>query len=101
MTRLVRVLAALMFTVVAAPAGRAQVTLDVSKITCLQFTTYKIASPQEIALWLSGYYNGKRGNTVIDTEGLKANSNKVIDYCLQHPDTPLMQAVESLFNVSR
>jgi hypothetical protein len=92
------ILAGLMFPAIAAPVGHAQVTVDVAKITCDQFAGYKIADPKDIALWLSGYHNGKRGgNTLIDPQSLKANSDKVIGYCLQHPDTPVMQAVETLF----
>jgi hypothetical protein len=74
----------------------AQVMLDVAKITCDQFTGYKITNPQNIANWLSGYYNGKRGNTMLDTQELAANSNKLRDYCLVHPDVPVMQAVETV-----
>jgi hypothetical protein len=52
----------------AVPAVQAQVTIDVSKITCNQMFAYKIADPNKIALWLSGYYNGKRGTTIVDTQ---------------------------------
>ncbi|HXW25008.1 MAG TPA: HdeA/HdeB family chaperone [Xanthobacteraceae bacterium] len=95
------VVAGLVFAAITAPAGHAQVTIDVAKITCIQFATYKIASPQDIALWLSGFYNGKRGNTIIDPQALKANSDKVVNYCLEHPDTPVMEAVETLFGVRK
>jgi acid stress chaperone HdeB len=78
-----------------APA-HAQVLLDVAKITCTQFTGYKITNPQNIANWLSGYYNGKRGNTMLDTQGLTANANKLRDYCLVHPEVRVMQAVDNL-----
>src|ERR1043166_5421554 len=64
----------------AVPAARAQVTVDVAKITCDQFTGYKITNPDNIAMWLSGYYNGRRGNTILDTQGLAANTKKVRDY---------------------
>jgi hypothetical protein len=37
----------------------AQVTIDVAKITCDQFTLYKVTDPQNIAMWLSGYYHGR------------------------------------------
>src|SRR5215472_10999736 len=48
----------------------------------------------DIALWLNGYYTGKRGgNTLIDPQSLKAESEKVVMYCLQRPDMPVMQAV--------
>ena len=54
---------------VAAVAGmsqpvHAQVMLDLSKVTCDQWAGYKITNPQNIALWISGYFNGARGNTV-------------------------------------
>jgi len=48
---------------------RAQVTLDLSKVTCEQYVGYKITDPQNISIWLSGYFNGKRGNTIVDTQG--------------------------------
>jgi len=98
MVRAKAILAGLTLCAIAASAGRAQVTIDVAKITCNQFATYKITNPQNIALWLSGYYNGRRGgNTLVDPQDLKAKSDEVVNYCLNHPDTPVMQAVETLF----
>ena len=96
------ILLGLMLCAIAAPVGHAQVTIDVAKITCNQFATYKIADPENIALWLSGYHNGKHGgNTLVDPQALKAKSDEVVDYCLHHPDTPVMQAVETLFGISK
>ena len=77
-------------------AAQAQVTIDVSKITCEQFRGYAIADPNNIALWLSGYYNGQRGNTIIKVESFKENFEKVKDYCITHPAVTVMQAVEAL-----
>ena len=34
--------------------------VDVAKINCLQFATYKVAYPDRIAIWLNGYFPGKR-----------------------------------------
>ncbi|HEX2335434.1 MAG TPA: HdeA/HdeB family chaperone, partial [Hyphomicrobiaceae bacterium] len=58
----------------------AQVTLDVSKITCEQFWLRKVADPDKVALWISGYVNGKRGNTVIDTQQLGRNVRRLTEY---------------------
>lgn len=85
----------------ASQPAHAQVTLDLAKITCDQWAGYKITNPQNIALWLSGYYNGKRGNTVIDTQGLAAENQKLRDFCITNPQMPVMQAAEKLFGVSR
>lgn len=75
----------------------AQVLIDMAKINCNQFATYKIAHPDRIAIWLNGYFHGKRGDTVVDTQELAGNTDKVQEYCLKNPDVPLMQAVEALF----
>lgn len=74
----------------------AQVTLDVSKITCEQFWLRKVADPDKVALWVSGYINGKRGNTVIDTQQLEGNVRKLTEYCRENYQITVMQAVETL-----
>jgi acid stress chaperone HdeB len=48
--------------VIASVPLRAQVIVDVAKIDCHQFATYKIAHPDRIAIWLDGYFHGKRGD---------------------------------------
>jgi len=45
--------------------------LDVSKITCEQFRRYTITDPRDIALWINGYFNDQRKNTVLNTQKLK------------------------------
>jgi acid stress chaperone HdeB len=87
-------LAAILATVLPA---HAQVTLDLSKVTCDQWVGYKITNPQNIALWLSGYHSAKRGSTLVDTQGLLANVQKLRDFCLVNPQLPVMQAVDKVF----
>ena len=83
---------------IAASSGHAQVTVDVAKITCGQFLAYSIADPKDIALWLNGYYTGKRGGgTLLDTQALKGHYDQLRSYCLVNQNTPIMQAVETLF----
>jgi hypothetical protein len=74
----------------------AQVTLDISKVTCDQWAGYKITNPQNIALWLSGYLNGTRANTVLDTQRLTADTRRVRDFCIMNPQVPIMQAVDKV-----
>jgi hypothetical protein len=83
------------------PAARAQITLDVSKITCEQYNGYKITNPQNIAIWVSGYYHGKRGDVTLETQRLVENARKLRDYCRRNPQTLVMQAVETLFATER
>ena len=77
-------------------AAQAQVVVDVSKITCEQFRGYAITDPNNIALWLSGYYNGQRNNTIIKVESFKENLEKVKDYCITNPKVTVMQAVSAV-----
>src|SRR6516164_4553376 len=90
------VFVALLFSVDA----EAQVVVDVSKITCDQFATYKIANPEYIAIWLSGYYHGTRGDMKVDIQTLKADAARVENYCLSKPDVPLVPAVKAVLGIS-
>ena len=65
------------------PAARAQVMLDISKVTCDQWVKYQVANPKFIAMWLSGYFHGKRGDTMIDTQKLIADADAVENYCFK------------------
>jgi acid stress chaperone HdeB len=88
----------LVLAFVAVPPAQAQVTIDMSRITCEQFLGYKIINPNDIALWLSGYYNAKRGNTIIDSETLAAQKRELQDFCLHNFKVPVMQAIDKLFH---
>jgi acid stress chaperone HdeB len=81
---------------VASSPARAQVMLDVSKITCWQFATYKVASAEHIAIWLNGYFHGTRGDLMVDTQDLDRQTSEIQQYCIKHGDMPLMQAVDTL-----
>ena len=89
----------LMPTLIAASAAHAQTTIDVSKISCDQLVTARVASPDYIAIWLSGFYNGKRNNTVIDVQQLQDNAQKIRSYCLYNgKGTTVMEAVEKVLS---
>lgn len=74
---------------------QAQTTIDVAKITCEQWLAFKVADPNNIALWLSGYYNGKRDNTVVEVQAFKDDIEKLKKYCIRNPDMLVMKAVET------
>jgi hypothetical protein len=90
------VLMGLLFGVLTVPPARAQVTIDVAKITCEQFVSWSITDPRYVILWLHGYHNGKRDNTLIDQETLKEDAAKVRTYCSNNRARTVMQAVESV-----
>ena len=77
-------------------SAQAQVTVDASKITCDQFVHGKVGATRTVAAWLSGFYNGKRNNAVIDTQNLQANLDKLEKFCTYEKNfsLPVMQAIE-------
>ena len=105
------VLSSLVFTMVSA---QAQVSIDVSKITCDEYVHDKIRvdlpafttnvpletrsmlSRSLIAAWLSGYYHAKRNNWIIDLESFEDNVSKLTNYCYDEKNfkVPIMTAVE-------
>jgi acid stress chaperone HdeB len=83
--------------ILAASSGaQAQVMLDLSKVTCDQWVKYQVANPKFIAMWLSGYFHGKRGDTMIDTQKLIADADDVERYCFKNPAALLMPSVEAI-----
>jgi hypothetical protein len=82
-----------------ASSAQAQVTIDASKITCDQYVHSKIATPNYIAAWLSGYYNAKRNSRLLDTQALQDNVSKLQNYCYEEKNfkVPVMSAIEELF----
>ena len=60
-----------LFLFVQFPA-QAQVTVDVSKITCEQLEMQALPwTSRDIVLWVSGYYHGNRDNTIIEPDAIK------------------------------
>ena len=45
---------------------------------------------------MSGYYNGQRGNTIVNVQSFKGNLKKVKDYCITNPTVTVMQAAEAV-----
>jgi len=79
------------------PTMQAQVSGDVSKITCEQVLMEKLAwTEREVVFWFSGYYHGKRNDTIVEPEAVKKNEEKLNHYCYEHRDMPVMDAVKNV-----
>lgn len=94
---------ALMLAMFSARPLHAQVQVDAAKITCDQFVHEKIAPTRLLAAWLSGFYNGRRGNSVLDPQSFQANLNKLQKYCYDEKNfkTPVMEAAENILGDRR
>jgi acid stress chaperone HdeB len=87
----------------AAPAARAQVTIEVSKITCEQYLSFSVADPRDINIWLSGYYHGKEGTTVFEPHRLRETAEKLKAECLAQVNSklPVMQVIQKVLGSSK
>jgi acid stress chaperone HdeB len=81
--------------------AHAQVSVDVAKLTCKQFLLDAVAPTKSVTMWLSGYYHGKHGGTVVDFAAMAREADKVEDYCRLNLDMTLMNAVEAALGISK
>ena len=83
--------------------ARAQVQIDAAKITCDQFVHEKIAPTRLLAAWLSGFYNGRQGNSLLDKENFQENLNKLQNFCYEERNfkTSVMQAAEQVLRARK
>ena len=80
---------------VAASSAFAQ-TVDVSTITCKDFSAHKKDEMLAIMMWLSGYYTKDDDPTVVDFAKVRAKTDKVADYCAKNPAVGLVPAAEPI-----
>jgi acid stress chaperone HdeB len=81
---------------------QAQTTIDVAKITCRQFLLGHVGgSTRSVANWLSGYYNGKRGNTVIEVGSMQNNVRDLERYCRKNHEMPVMDAAKNALGAEK
>ena len=77
-----RITLIVLITLLATPTVYAQVTIEVSKITCEEYLSFSVADPRDINIWLSGYYHGKEGTTVFEPQRLREIADKLRSECL-------------------
>jgi acid stress chaperone HdeB len=98
----VRLLLTIALFTFAASTPQAQVTIDVAKLTCEQLFMEKLAWPSKYAvLWLNGYYNGKRSNTIIEPAVMEQDEQKVSSYCYKHREMTVMDAVKNALGLDK
>jgi hypothetical protein len=86
-----------------AEPAQAQMVIDMAKITCRQYLFDRTISPEapRIATWLSGYFNGKRNNTMVDIGTIRSNTDKVEDYCRMNQDITIMDAARTALGLDK
>ena len=77
-----------------APA-HAQVTYDMSKVTCADYSAMDAVAAQDFSAWMSGWFNQRRGVTSINLEGYRKNVANVQSWCGSNPNANIMAGLEA------
>jgi acid stress chaperone HdeB len=80
-------------------AAQAQVTIDITKLTCFDFLADRLTDSRTLGIWLNGYVNGARGKTMI--EPLSAGHTDLVTYCQSHRDALVLDAARSVFGADK
>jgi len=67
--------------VFAAQSAQAQITVDISKITCEQFNV--LEKQDSVAIWLSGFYHGQKRDPVLEINVFEETVRKYRAACRQ------------------
>jgi acid stress chaperone HdeB len=87
----------LALALLALPAG-AQVTVDISKITCNQFLFGKATDSRTLTIWLNGYHSGASGKTLIDPNAM--GERALIEYCIANSEMSVLNAARNVLGVA-
>ena len=81
-------------------AAHAQARVDMKQFTCEQLLSGS-SNAIEASIWLSGYYNGTRRNTVMDMGQLKQNAEVIVTECRANPKKTVMQTISSMLSAGK
>jgi acid stress chaperone HdeB len=87
--------AAALLTVGSHGPAKAQVVLEMSALTCMNYLEAPPDRQELIAAWMSGYFNAARNMPTVDFGRFATNKKLVEKYCRAHRKTNLMRAIQT------
>ena len=85
--------ASLMF---ALTTGARAESIDMAAIGCQDLLAMPIEEVVVVGAWMSGYFNAKASNTVLDLDRMDEVGQVLGQFCQDNPDTTVMKAVEQI-----
>ena len=80
---------------VAVPAtSRAQIAVDMTKLTCGQYLAMSPDQSRIYAAWMSGWFNQKMGTTYVNLEAYEKNVENVKAWCGTNPNEMVMTGLQ-------
>lgn len=90
------VMCAAILSILLGANANAQMKVDMAAFTCGDLTSMNVDEFVVIGAWMSGYYNAKAGNSMIDVKQLQNNTTKVVEFCRSNPTVTVMKGIETL-----
>ena len=75
-------------------AGRAQVTLDMTQMTCANYLAMSPDQARVFSAWMSGWFNQKTGYVWVDLDAYARNVANVTQWCATYTDQPVMNGLQ-------
>jgi len=84
------------FAVLLLPAAaNAQVTIDMSALTCDQYLAMSPARSRDFSAWMSGWYSYETRRRVVDVLAHQKNIAGIKSWCQSRPQASIMNALQS------
>ena len=75
--------------------------IDVQKLTCAQLAGTYQEDADALTTWYSGWYNGLANKHFAHITRVKPGEHLVIQYCKQHPELKIIQAIDVVLKEQR
>ena len=88
---------------ISAWSAQAQITVDVSKVTCGQFVHAELGTPRMVALWFSGFYHGKNNIRTYEPLVFEQHVSKMQNFCYQENNFKvlLIEAIDRVLGAGK
>lgn len=80
-----RRLSAVVVVCVAPLAASAQVSIDMTRVTCQQYLSFPDENARVFNAWMSGWFNQKTGSVSVDLNAYARNVENVRQWCASNP----------------
>jgi|SRR3954452_20846319 hypothetical protein len=77
-----------------AAAAHAQVSIDMSRVTCAQYLALAPAQSAAFSAWMSGWFNQKNGYVFVDLNAYVRNVANVKSWCALNPTLTVMAGLQ-------
>ncbi len=75
-------------------AAHAQVSIDMSRVTCAEYLALAPAESAVFSAWMSGWFNQKNGYVFVDFNAYARNVANVKSWCALNPAQTVMAGLQ-------